>query len=173
MMDMTWCELCECYKPKKHQCKNSYKVNKSTTYKKKGKIKIAINNCINCDKEFDVYNYNSTKKFCSIECRDKYHIKTDATIGRFLILERDLFACVYCGARSIDGIKLHADHIYPKSLGGLDIAGNLVTACCDCNVEKSNKVMSDEALDLIFSIVKKRNEDNDIDDEMLIKLPGV
>jgi hypothetical protein len=56
---------------------------------------------------------------------------------RFEILRRDNHACRYCG-RSAPEVKLHVDHVVPKSLGGLDDPANLVAACKDCNAGKSS-----------------------------------
>lgn len=58
---------------------------------------------------------------------------------RFTILERDNFTCQYCGRTPQDGVKLHIDHIIPKSKGGSDKKDNLITACEECNLSKSNK----------------------------------
>ncbi len=47
---------------------------------------------------------------------------------------RDGHACVYCGATAASsGAHLHLDHLTPRSLGGADVATNLVTACRSCN----------------------------------------
>lgn len=56
---------------------------------------------------------------------------------RFHILRRDGFRCTYCGA-SGEGVTLHVDHVDPKSKGGEDEDGNLVTACSSCNSGKTN-----------------------------------
>lgn len=57
---------------------------------------------------------------------------------RFKILERDEFKCQYCGC---DDKKLHIDHIYPVSKGGKNNPENLITACEDCNLGKSDSVL--------------------------------
>lgn len=59
---------------------------------------------------------------------------------RWSILERDHFACVYCGRTVADSVKLHVDHVIPWSDGGTDDPGNLVTACEDCNLGKRARV---------------------------------
>ena len=61
---------------------------------------------------------------------------------RFLIFERDGFACRYCGRQAPD-VPLQADHIHPKSKGGSDHDENLVTACIDCNSGKRAHVLQD------------------------------
>lgn len=57
---------------------------------------------------------------------------------RFEILARDGFRCRYCGASAQDA-AMHVDHVLPRSIGGRDEAANLVTACADCNLGKSDR----------------------------------
>jgi hypothetical protein len=52
--------------------------------------------------------------------------------------KRDGFTCVYC-KRKLPISELHVDHLHPVSKGGGDSRKNLVTACRDCNLAKSNK----------------------------------
>lgn len=56
---------------------------------------------------------------------------------RFAILQRDTFHCTYCGRGREDGVKLHVDHIIPRSKGGTNDPENLTTACQDCNLGKA------------------------------------
>jgi len=64
---------------------------------------------------------------------------------RFRVLQRDNFACQYCGRNPIDNhVKLHVDHIYPHSRGGTDDMDNLITACEDCNEGKNTTVLMNE-----------------------------
>ena len=56
---------------------------------------------------------------------------------RFRVLSRSGFRCAYCGALAADG-PLEIDHVVPVSKGGSDHESNLVAACCDCNLGKSN-----------------------------------
>lgn len=60
---------------------------------------------------------------------------------RFQILERDSFRCQYCGRTPQDGVKLHVDHVVPRSKGGSNDPENLVTACQDCNLGKSDRML--------------------------------
>lgn len=61
---------------------------------------------------------------------------------RFEVFTRDGFRCRYCGRTpDRDDIKLQADHLHPKSKGGLDELSNLVTACWDCNIGKLDRVL--------------------------------
>lgn len=64
---------------------------------------------------------------------------------RFSVFERDGFRCVYCGRSAKDGqylsVAFHADHLYPHAHGGADADDNLVTACSDCNIGKSERIV--------------------------------
>lgn len=51
---------------------------------------------------------------------------------RRLILERDGWACVQCGATS----ELEIDHVIPWSRGGADTADNAQVLCRSCNASK-------------------------------------
>ncbi len=57
---------------------------------------------------------------------------------RMKILQRDGFACRFCGRKAPD-VKLHIDHIIPISLGGITEERNLQTLCFDCNMGKKDK----------------------------------
>jgi hypothetical protein len=61
---------------------------------------------------------------------------------RFDVFMRDGFRCRYCGVSVDDGAILHADHLTPESRGGPTNLDNLVTACIDCNLGKSDKILS-------------------------------
>lgn len=56
----------------------------------------------------------------------------------FKILNRDGFRCRYCGATG-EQAKLQVDHIEAVSNGGSHDDENLVTACFECNIGKSNR----------------------------------
>lgn len=58
---------------------------------------------------------------------------------RFEILERDNHTCQYCGGKPPE-VRLHVDHILPKSKGGKDTRGNLITSCRDCNLGKGTVI---------------------------------
>lgn len=63
---------------------------------------------------------------------------------RFEIFKRDGFKCVYCGRNpKEDGIKLHIDHVIPKSKNGKETLSNLVTACSECNIGKKDIFLDD------------------------------
>jgi hypothetical protein len=64
---------------------------------------------------------------------------------RFQILARDEFRCRYCGRTSLE-VALHVDHIMPASKGGKTESQNLITACADCNIGKSDAILTASAL---------------------------
>lgn len=51
---------------------------------------------------------------------------------RWMVWERDNFACLHCGARR----QLTVDHIIPEVLGGTLDLDNLQTLCGPCNSRK-------------------------------------
>ncbi len=80
-----------------------------------------------------------------------------ATVSRFRVFARDNFRRFYCGKSSIeDGKELHLDHVRPVSLGGLRIAGNLVTSCKECNLSKKAGCFTRGLADRIFDEVYRR-----------------
>jgi hypothetical protein len=59
---------------------------------------------------------------------------------RFDVLEKDNFACQYCGAKATDdNVLLEIDHIVPVSQGGGNNIENLTTSCKKCNMGKGVK----------------------------------
>ena len=59
---------------------------------------------------------------------------------RFDVLEKDNFTCQYCGVKAPE-VKIEIDHIIPISKDGTNEIENLTTACFECNVGKSNKIL--------------------------------
>jgi hypothetical protein len=57
---------------------------------------------------------------------------------RWLVLERDGFRCVYCGATAAHA-RLVIDHRVPVAAGGTDDIDNLATACEPCNLGKGSQ----------------------------------
>lgn len=51
------------------------------------------------------------------------------------VMQRDGFACAYCGATE----HLEVDHVVPLSRGGANTERNLVIACRSCNAAKNAK----------------------------------
>lgn len=64
---------------------------------------------------------------------------------RFDILNRDNFTCQYCG-RKAPNVELEVDHIKPVAKGGSNDDDNLITACHDCNIGKSAKLLRESSL---------------------------
>lgn len=64
---------------------------------------------------------------------------------RFEVFKRDSFKCQYCG-RSAPDVVLHADHMLPVSKGGKNDIVNLITSCQNCNLGKSNRLLSDDSI---------------------------
>lgn len=62
---------------------------------------------------------------------------------RFEVFKRDGFICQYCGSKPPQTI-LHLDHIIPVSKGGGNELINYITSCVDCNLGKSDKLLSDK-----------------------------
>jgi len=63
---------------------------------------------------------------------------------RLAIYLRDSFRCVYCCAdlHQADPRDLTLDHLKPKSDGGDNSPGNLVTACRSCNCTRQDKPLA-------------------------------
>lgn len=73
---------------------------------------------------------------------------------RFEVFKRDSFTCQYCGKAAPD-VVLHIDHIQPVSKDGEDDITNLITSCFDCNMGKSDRELSDNA------VIQKRKKQLD------------
>ena len=75
--------------------------------------------------------------------QDSARRKASLAVGlRFQVFMRDSFKCRYCGIGAEQGAILHADHVIPQSKGGPTSLDNLVTACLDCNLGKSDKPLN-------------------------------
>ena len=59
---------------------------------------------------------------------------------RYDLLKRDR-KCVLCGASPTadHDVRLHVDHIVPRSKGGSNEIGILQALCSECNLGKSNR----------------------------------
>jgi hypothetical protein len=68
--------------------------------------------------------------------------RAEVAVGlRFDVFKRDGFRCRYCGVSVDQGALLHVDHVVARSRGGADTLDNLVTACVECNLGKSDKTL--------------------------------
>ena len=68
--------------------------------------------------------------------------------SRVNIYARDAYRCQYCGVRcTID--ELTYDHVIPRSKGGHTTWENIVSACYDCNRDKSNRTPGEAGMKLL------------------------
>lgn len=66
--------------------------------------------------------------------RDEWpRVRRRARRDRSRVLQRDGFACRYCGARAN---PMTIDHVLPISKGGTNDLRNLVSCCMSCNSRK-------------------------------------
>ena len=73
---------------------------------------------------------------------------------RNLIMKRDGYKCLYCGATE----NLTLDHILPSSRGGEDTWENLATCCGSCNVKKGNKTPEEAGMLLLKPVKRPYNK---------------
>ena len=120
--------------------------------------------------DYDLMNYDKTcarcelpfqtetkvRKYCSVECRDEQQ-KANSAGDRWILFDRDGCRCIYCGTTAAIA-ELSPDHIIPASKGGPHTAGNLVTACRQCNTARIHKDLSPETLKFVTETVDARNE---------------
>lgn len=59
---------------------------------------------------------------------------------RLQCLDRDGWVCQYCGKHLI-GSDATADHLTPRSQGGVDELWNLLAACRKCNGHRQDRVL--------------------------------
>lgn len=69
---------------------------------------------------------------------------------RARILDRDGWACQYCGARLLTNKDATVDHIHPVSLGGTNDESNLRACCQPCNILKGQG--SEQRLRLLLAL---------------------
>jgi 5-methylcytosine-specific restriction endonuclease McrA len=58
-------------------------------------------------------------------------------VGRATVLTD--VRCRYCGKTAGDGVVLHLDHVEPVAAGGEATEDDLITACDECNLGKSDR----------------------------------
>ena len=137
-------------------CYNSVPFIKEPVKKKKYK-------CKDCGSTFLSFKKNIS--YCSGECR-----ANGISRNRQLIHSRDRFRCSYCGRSSIsDGVKLHLDHVIPRSKGGKDTADNLITSCESCNCSKHATLYPDDVVVELIEEIKKRNKEFNINPKLKIR----
>lgn len=69
--------------------------------------------------------------------------------GNKALFRRDKNICAYCGERHPNS-ELTRDHVIPTSKGGKDKWMNIVTACKPCNRRKSDHLLEDINMDLLY-----------------------
>lgn len=77
---------------------------------------------------------------------------------RLAIYLRDGLACCYCGESVENGITLTLDHVLPRSKGGDNSTGNLVTACHRCNSVRGDRSLKTFAADVATYVAVKPSE---------------
>lgn len=75
------------------------------------------------------------------------------------VFKRDGFTCQYCG-RTPPEVVLEIDHVKPVSKGGTNDITNLVTACRECNLGKSNIELDDNTI-----IARQRKQLQDLNEK--------
>ncbi|MFZ2406825.1 MAG: HNH endonuclease [Methylobacter sp.] len=97
---------------------------------------------------FEHRHYSECPEFCFWQFENKNNVGKKTTQRtsisrqlRFEIFQRDNFTCQYCNKSKDDGASLQIDHKKPLSKGGTDSFENLITACSDCNLGKSDKTI--------------------------------
>jgi 5-methylcytosine-specific restriction endonuclease McrA len=126
--------------------------------------------CKTCGEAF--YKKSANHVYCNAKCRPSQKSNWDnkSSNGRFVVLNRDKFRCIYCGKSSAtdENIVMHIDHVHPVAKGGTDKLSNLVTSCSDCNLSKRDTILSNEKE--MLQIVENRNTENGLNPDKLIKL---
>jgi 5-methylcytosine-specific restriction endonuclease McrA len=59
------------------------------------------------------------------------------------ILQEYKYSCAYCGVKFNEDVQVTVDHVTPLSKGGNHTKDNVVPACADCNIQKSDKDVED------------------------------
>ena len=78
----------------------------------------------------------------------KHKYKTP-TLTNTALFRRDHCLCAYCG-QIFNPRDLTRDHVIPVSTKGLDIWGNVVTACGPCNRHKDDRTPDQAGMPLLY-----------------------
>ena len=116
---------------KRIQLIKSFEITDENIFKRYRLVNILT--CKTCNNRFESIG---KVKYCI-----EHNVRSGFTKLRFEILKRDSFTCQYCG-RKAPNVILHVDHIIPVSKGGTNIKTNLVTACQDCNLGKTDVLLN-------------------------------
>lgn len=115
--------------------------------------------CAFCNDPYIMKRANQT--YCSHYCKDaasysRALLKIDAS--PYKIFERDGFRCFYCQKSSVeDRVKLVLDHVMPRTYGGDNGIGNLVSCCEGCNNQKRHFLPDAETLKRVQDEIARRN----------------
>lgn len=111
---------------KKHKLDHEFVKSTINLFEKYMMIKIESKDFISV---LDFSNYAKVDRCCVVR-------KGNMKDLRLVVFERDGYECVYCGCK--DG-PFEADHVLPKSRGGLNDTENLVCSCRACNRSKKDR----------------------------------
>ncbi len=70
-------------------------------------------------------------------------------LSRAMLFSRDRLVCAYCGGH-FPAAQLEMEHVRPRSLGGLSVWQNLVSACRHCNQRKGNRTPEAAHMPLLY-----------------------
>jgi len=85
-----------------------------------------------------------------VAVRGSHHPKREVPVlTNRNLFGRDLQICAYCGNRFDQGL-LTNDHIVPRSRGGKHVWTNCITACRRCNAKKSDFLLEESGMKLLF-----------------------
>jgi 5-methylcytosine-specific restriction endonuclease McrA len=85
-----------------------------------------------------------------LQVKGKSRLERKLTLTKINIFKRDKYKCAYCGEKFTHK-ELTLDHIHPISRGGNKKSwDNLITSCGTCNNKKSNKLLNEINISLLF-----------------------
>ena len=79
----------------------------------------------------------------------------DVKYTRQTLFQRDHYRCAYCG-RQFSRDVLTVDHIVPRDKGGRSTWENTITACKSCNARKSNKMLHEVKMKMLYQPKKPK-----------------
>lgn len=85
-----------------------------------------------------------------VACSGRLHARRRPVppLTNMALFRRDRHMCMYC-AQQFPERELTRDHIVPRSRGGNDRWGNVVTACRRCNQRKDNRLAEEAGMEMI------------------------
>lgn len=116
---------------------------KEYTEKNKERIKVRSHRYWEKNKEYFHKLYKAKRdQYKLLHPKPKKQYKGKGLKLRFKILQRDNFACQYCGRRPPETV-LEIDHFFPRSKGGLNEIKNYLTSCRECNRGKGDAILNE------------------------------